>query len=194
MTLDQDKQAVRERAAANRDRFEPDARDRAAAALPRIFLEKIVLTPGSRVSAFWPAKGEIDVRVLLRRLHEAGHVCGLPVVAGHGRPLLFRRWTPDTVMRPGNFRIPVPPESAELLTPDVVLVPLLAFDRNGNRLGWGAGFYDRTLAALRADHSVVAIGIAFAGQEIERVPHGSQDEKLDWIVTEQEAIRVGSGT
>jgi len=190
MTLDADKQAVRTGGGAARDSLDDDARAAAGAALCAVFADHVALPDGAAVSAFWPSKGEIDLRPLLHTLHERGHPCALPVVVARGQPLVFRAWTPETVMAAGAFGIPAPPPGAAVVVPDVLLVPMLAFDRGGNRVGWGAGFYDRTLETLRAARVTVAIGIAFAVQEVDFVPHGPHDQPLDWIVTEAEAIRT----
>ena len=194
MTLDSEKQTLRAQAAAARETLDAAARDAAGAALGTVFLSHIALPAGAVVSAFWPSKGEIDLRTLLRTLDDAGYPCALPVVVKRGLPLVFRRWPPATVMDEGAFGIPASPADAATIVPDVLLVPLLAFDRAGNRLGWGAGFYDRTLAALRAERTIIAVGIAFAVQEVDFVPHGPHDQPLDWIVTESGAIRIGDRT
>lgn len=134
---------------------------------------------------------ELDPRPLMQALDGRGHGLALPVVAGAGRPLVFRAWTPGDPLRPAAFNTREPsPDKAEV-TPRVVLVPLLAFDRAGYRLGYGGGFYDRTLAGLRAAGTALAVGLAFAGQEVESVPRDVNDRRLDWIVTEAEAIRIG---
>jgi len=94
-------------------------------------------------------------------------------------------------METGPFGIQEPTAAAPVLRPDLLLVPLLAFDRSGHRLGYGGGFYDRTLRALRADGAVLAVGIAYAGQEVDAVPVAEYDQPLNWIVTEREAIEIG---
>jgi 5-formyltetrahydrofolate cyclo-ligase len=106
-------------------------------------------------------------------------------VLGKNLPLKFRLWTPGEPTIAGVWNIPMPPEAAAEIFPDVVLVPMLAFDKQGYRLGYGGGFYDRTLRQLRARKSIEAIGIAYAAQEIPKVPHGEHDEPLDWILTER---------
>ncbi len=136
------------------------------------------------VAAYWPARHEMDVRPLMTALAESGYTVLLPVVAEEGAPLRFRRWRPDMSLVEGAFGIPVPPPEAGEARPDVVLLPLVGFDRHGHRLGQGGGHYDRTLAALRQEGPVTAIGIAYAGQEIDRVPVEPHDEPLDWIVTD----------
>jgi 5-formyltetrahydrofolate cyclo-ligase len=146
------------------------------------------LPRGAVVSGYWPLPGELDLRPLLHRIHDAGHPVALPVVKGKGQPLLFRRWIPGTVMIQGSFKVMTPPEGAPELEPQVLLVPMLAFDRAGYRLGYGGGFYDRTLEMRRREahsgHPVLAVGAAFSAQETESLPRGPFDQRLDWIVTE----------
>ena len=116
---------------------------------------------------------------------------GLPVVIGADQPLLFRAWTPGETLAPGVWDIPIPPETAAEVLPDVLLVPMLAFDRQGYRLGYGGGFYDRTLEKLRAFRRVWAVGVAYAAQEVEAVPRGDHDAPLDYVMTEQETFTCG---
>ncbi len=153
------------------------------------------LSPGQVVSAYWPLVGEFDTREILRALHARGHVCALPVTGPRGSALVFRRWTPETALEIGRFRVATPPATAPEVRPQVLLVPLLAIDRRGLRLGYGGGYYDRTLAALRGDGGPgpVAIGIGFAGQEIVRVPAGPNDIALDGFVSDAGTWRVRVG-
>ena len=146
--------------------------------------------PATVVSGYWPSRDEIDCRPLLERLNSGGCLCALPVVTGPGRPLSFRRWSPGEPLEPGAHGIPVPAVEARLVAPSLLLVPLLAFDRAGYRLGYGGGYYDRTLARLRAGGTICAIGLAYSGQEVAAVPHDETDAPLDRIVTEAEAIEV----
>ena len=143
------------------------------------------------VSAFHAYKNEISTLPLLDTLAAAGWTTALPVVAGPGLPLLFRAWVPGSPTVPGVWDIPMPPEHNAVVEPDVLLVPLLAFDRQGYRLGYGGGFYDRTLAVLRAWKTVVAIGVGYAAQEVPEVPHGPFDQPLDWMMTETESFKCG---
>ncbi len=131
-----------------------------------------------------PMRTEIDCLPAMAR--HKGRV-GVPVIPGAAQPLVFRRWHPGAVMVPGAFGALIP-EGGEEVEPDVLIVPLLAFDRRGYRLGYGGGFYDRTLELLRAKGPVTAIGFAFATQEIESVPIEPTDQKLDLIVTEREVF------
>lgn len=151
------------------------------------------LSVGAVVSAFWPLPGEIDTRPLMTALHDRGCRVALPVMRGPGLPLDFRVWQPGDELVPAAFDTREPSTDKPVLTPSVLLVPLLAFDREGYRLGYGGGFYDRTLADLRESGAVLAIGLAYAGQEMARVPHDDKDQPLDWIVTEDEAIRIERG-
>ena len=162
----------------------------AAEAVRDRFLADVRLAEGAAVSGYWPLADEFDPRPLLERLHAAGHPIGLPVVVARGAPLLFRRWDPGTRLIAGTFGVQVPPPEAPEVVPAVVLAPLLAFDRLGYRLGYGGGFYDRTLAKLRAAGAVLVVGLGFACQEVAAVPRGPSDRRLDWIVTERAALRI----
>ncbi len=154
------------------------------------FLAAVTVPAGAAVSAYWPMRSELDPRPILIALNARDHPLCLPVVAGKAQPLVFRAWHPGDVLVAGGYGTQVPDAGQEIVMPHLLLVPLLAFDRAGYRLGYGGGFYDRTLAALRAVGSVVAVGLAFSAQEIDAVPHDATDARLDWIVTEAEAIEV----
>lgn len=143
------------------------------------------------VSGFFPYKSEISLLPLLTRLHGEGWVTAMPVVMGEGLPLVFRAWAPGEPTMPGIWDIPVPLATADEVLPDVLLVPMLAFDRRGYRLGYGGGFYDRTLEKLRKLKQVTAIGVAYAGQEMAEVPRGPFDQPLDWIMTEKATTNCG---
>ena len=143
------------------------------------------------VSAFFPYKSEIDARPLLGKLAGEGWTTCLPVVVAPGVPLIFRRWFPGEPTVPGVWGIPRPTDDALLLEPDVLLVPLMAFDRRGYRLGYGGGYYDRTLELLRSKKSIVAIGVAYSAQQVDSVPHDSHDHSLDFIMTEKGVFACG---
>ncbi len=148
--------------------------------------------PGKVLAGYWPIVTEIDPRPLMARLEEAGLVCALPVIAAEEAPLVFRRWSPrDGAVQAGPRGTFEPVTSAEEVFPDVILAPVLAFDRAGRRLGQGGGYYDRTLPVLRARSSVIVIGVAYGLQEVDLVPDGETDARLDWILTERELTRVG---
>ncbi len=157
--------------------------------LKRHLLEALALPPGIAISGYWPLPGEIDVRPALRHFHGEGHPIGLPVVTGKNQPLIFRRWNPEVELVPGSFRVMIPPPEAPEVTPAILMVPLLAFDPDGYRLGYGGGFYDRTLAKLRAEAHAVAVGVAYAVQEVPMVPRGAFDQPLDFIITEHAVFK-----
>jgi 5-formyltetrahydrofolate cyclo-ligase len=149
------------------------------------------LQPPLIVSGFYPFRSEISTLPLLERLYGEGYQTALPIVLGPGVPLLFRRWSPGDAMGRGEWDIPIPLDSAPEVFPDVLFVPLLSFDRLGYRLGYGGGFYDRTLAKLRAMKPITAIGTAYAGQEVPEVPREAYDMALDWVLTEEGPIACG---
>lgn len=136
---------------------------------------------GRVLSGYMPMRHEIDPLPAMAA-HQGA--VGVPVIMAPDTPLRFREWGPGAAMVPGTFGALVPAEGA-WVEPEVLIVPLLAFDAVGHRLGYGGGFYDRTLAALRARHPVLAVGFAFAAQEVDLVPKDGFDERLDAVVTEQ---------
>ena len=151
----------------------------------------LLVPPDRPVAGYWPVRDELDVRALLDDVAASGATVALPAVAGENRPLVFRRWRPGDVLTPGAYGLAEPGADAPAVTPYALIMPLLAFDRAGYRLGMGRGYYDRTLRRLRAAGPLLAIGVAFAAQEVAEVPHDGFDERLDWIVTEREARRFG---
>lgn len=158
----------------------------------RLLAHRFPVTPApgrACVSAFFPYGTEIDLRPLLGKLAGEGWETCLPVVIAKGQPLVFRRWLPGAPTVTGAMKIEIPPPEVPEVEPDVLLVPLLAFDRQGYRLGYGGGFYDMTLARLRRNKPVIAIGAAYAGQEVARVPHDAHDERLDYVITERELFK-----
>jgi 5-formyltetrahydrofolate cyclo-ligase len=182
-----EKAAFRAAALARRDAL--PASDRAAAAeaiAARQF--PIPITSGTIVSGFIPIRSEINPLPLLRRLAAAGAKLALPVVAGRGRPLILRAYAFGDPLVSGQWGIREPEPQAPEVVPDVMIVPMAAFDRTGHRIGYGAGYYDMTIAKARALKPVTAIGIAFAAQEIDRVPATPRDARLDLVLTEREVI------
>jgi 5-formyltetrahydrofolate cyclo-ligase len=133
-------------------------------------------------------RSELDPRPLMLRLAAAGATLALPVVNGRGVPLTFRKWVPGDPLVAAALGMLEPTNEAEPVVPDVLLVPLAAFDRVGHRIGYGAGFYDRTLTALRSRKFITAIGLAFAAQETEKVDTDEHDARLDLILTETGVI------
>ena len=158
----------------------PDAGEKAADHLP---LDEI--GPVKVVSGYLPfARDEIDPWPVLRRLKRHGAKVAMPVVQGRGRPLRFRAYEEGDPVEADAGKIQAPLPDAELLTPDLVIAPMLAFDRHGHRLGQGAGYYDMTLEGLRRSGRVWVVGIAYAGQRIDLCPHEPHDQLLDAILTE----------
>ena len=181
------KAALRRAAVARRDALA--AADRAVAAETIAAREfPLTIAPGMIVSGFSPLGKEINPIPLMRRLADKGARLALPVVAGKGKPLIMRAWSFGEPLEAGVWGIREPkPEAAEV-APDVLLVPLLAFDRTGQRIGYGAGYYDMTITALRAAKPVKAVGVAYAAQEIPAVPVTARDAALDLVLTEREVI------
>lgn len=178
---------LRAQALQRRDALAADIRAAAAEAVAeRPFL--VALAKGAIVSGFFAIKTEINPMPLMRKLAGAGAQLALPVIAGRGRPLILRAWTFGDAMKRGPWGIREPEDSAAEVDPDIMLVPLAAFDRRGQRIGYGAGYYDMTIARIRATKRVVTIGLAFAAQEIERVPSTPLDQPLDLMLTEREVI------
>jgi 5-formyltetrahydrofolate cyclo-ligase len=139
------------------------------------------------VAAYWPVKGEASPLALLVSLAARDIVTALPVIGARDAPLTFRRWRPDEALVKVSFGLEEPAH-APVVVPDVLFVPLVAFDRRGFRLGYGAGYYDRTLALLRGSRRVTTVGLAFAVQEMLDIPHEDHDQKLDYILTDRDWI------
>jgi 5-formyltetrahydrofolate cyclo-ligase len=162
------------------------ARDRDAASERAAALAPLHLwSEAAMVAGYLAMETEIDPAPLLRRLAAQGATILLPVVEAPAAPLVFREAGAPERLAPDLAGLPAPPPSAAAGVPDLVVTPLLAFDRAGGRLGLGGGFYDRTLRDLRRRGAVIAIGLAFAGQEIAQAPMGACDERLDAVLTER---------
>ena len=136
------------------------------------------------VSLYWPIRDEPDVLPLLGALASAGVTTALPVTGVRGQPLVFRAWRPGDAQVEGPMRIPEPSLHQSVVEPDLLFLPLTVFDRHGNRIGYGAGYYDLTLQGLRAMKSITAVGVAYAAQEVARAPAEPHDQRLDFILTE----------
>ncbi|MCC6717500.1 MAG: 5-formyltetrahydrofolate cyclo-ligase [Acetobacteraceae bacterium] len=179
------KRAARAAALAVRDGCDP--------ALGRLLGEHLLaeMPPpaGAAVAGFWPLGAEINIRPLLATLHARGHQVLLPETPPRGNPLIFRLWQPGMTMLPERFGTVRP--TGPVMVPDWLLVPLLAFDRAGRRLGYGGGYYDRTLAGIPG---AVAVGCAWAAQEMAEVPADALDARLDAIATELGVIRIVAGS
>jgi len=148
----------------------------------------VTIAPGMIVSGYSPMKTEINPIPLLRKLSQAGASLALPAIASRGKPLIMRAWGFGAPLKPGQWGIREPTPDAPEVFPDILIVPLAAFDRIGHRIGYGAGYYDMTIRGLRMKKKVIAIGIGFAAQEIAKVPATTRDERLDLVLTEREII------
>ena len=187
LSIDDLKIELRKTAFARRDALPATERQAAAETIAaRPFPVPVV--PGVIVSGFSPLKTEINPLPLMRKLAAAGAKLALPVVQGRGKPLLMRAFAFGDALASGQWGIREPKADAAEVAPDILLVPLLAFDRNGQRIGYGAGYYDMTIAKFRAMKRVVAVGIAYAAQEIAQVPVSERDARLDLVLTERDVI------
>ena len=181
------KTSLRSEVAARRDALPADERRAAADAIAS---RKFPLSVSASVivSGFMPLKSEINPLPLMQRLAEQGAGLALPRIVGRGQPLSMRRWEFGGPLDRGQCGIREPKPGAAEVDPDILLVPLLAFDRGGYRIGYGAGYYDMTLARLRSLKTIIAVGIAFAAQEVPEIPKTPRDERLDLVLTERETI------
>ena len=191
MSLDETKQRFREQAQIRRKSVARAASAQAPQALADNFLDVMPpMNAGSVISGYLAIGDEMPVTPLLEKLIQSNHVACLPVVIKTGHPLLFRTWSPGLVLEDGPLKTRHPgPEQSET-EPDILLVPMLAFDERGHRMGWGGGYYDRTLQALRQKKHVLGVGVAFEGQRVDAVPNGPYDQPLDWVVTEITAHQI----
>jgi 5-formyltetrahydrofolate cyclo-ligase len=185
VTQGADAKAAARKAALERRRaaHDPERSARAAARL----LEALRPHAGAVIAGYMPIRTEVSPLPAMQAMAKLSRIC-VPVIQGAGLPLVFREWTPGCAMADGPFGAHVP-AAGDILEPEVLIVPLLAFDRQGGRLGYGGGFYDRTLESLRARRPVLAIGLAYAAQEAGALPIEDTDQPLDMIVTEAETLR-----
>tara|TARA_A100001037_G_scaffold20955_2_gene17629 strand:+ start:87 stop:713 length:627 start_codon:yes stop_codon:yes gene_type:complete len=191
--IDARKTDLRTRARETRDALASGLGAAAATGLAARFMASPLANraAGAVVAGYMPMRSEIDPRLLMTRLSAADVTLCLPDVLAEDTSLVFRRWLPDDPLDIGRYGISVPAQQADELVPDILLVPLLAFDHAGHRLGYGGGYYDRTIArlrALRGGDGVLAVGLAFSGQVREDLPAAQHDMRLDWIVTESAAL------
>ena len=185
MTLEERKAAARKAAFARRKAAHEAGHRGAAGHLSEV----LAGYRGVPVSGYLPIRTEIDPLPAMSEAAAHGLV-GVPVIRGAGQPLVFSQWEPDCALVDGPFGASVP-EVERLITPEVLIVPLVAFSRTGGRLGYGGGFYDRTLEGLRAQRPTLAIGFAYAGQEAAALPIEPTDQPLDMIVTDEGVLRFG---
>lgn len=158
--------------------------------IARHVLDAVPLRPFEMAAGYWPVRAEADPLPLMLALKAMGHGLCLPEVAARNAPLLFRRWLPGEPLTAGAYGIPAPGAGARLVTPSLVLVPGVWFDRQGARLGYGGGFYDRTLEALRRGRRPTIVGIAYDAQLGDRLAREPHDAVMDFVVTERRVIRT----
>lgn len=162
----------------------------AARSLVENFPDELWPAIGSVVSGYRAIGTEIDPASLMETFHCEQVRLALPRVVRHGEPLAFHHWTPGDDLVKGTFGVEEPAATSDTANPSLVLMPLLAVDRKGNRLGYGAGYYDRTLSRLRESGAVTAVGLCYDAQIVKSVPVGAYDVSVDWIVTEKAAYRI----
>jgi 5-formyltetrahydrofolate cyclo-ligase len=188
MSLAVTKSALRARALARRGETTATAATAFAAHLAAEGLALVECLRPAIVSAYFPLANEPSTLPLLENLARAGIKTALPVTGRLGTPLVFRLWQAGEPTLKGKMAIEEPLPTAPDVAPDLLFVPLAAFDRSGQRIGYGAGFYDRSLAELRGKKKIFAVGVAYASQELPEVPHEAHDERLDYVLTESELI------
>jgi 5-formyltetrahydrofolate cyclo-ligase len=181
------KPTLRASALAERDALSAEKRAAAAEIIAARGLP-FAITRGVIVAGYAPIRSEIDPTPLMRKLAAQGARLALPVIAARDAPLTFRAWSPGDELRRGPLGILEPQSEAAQIIPELLLVPLAAFDRCGHRIGYGAGHYDRTFAQLRRSKAVTAVGVAFAVQEINAVPALPHDVALDYVLTEIQSL------
>ncbi len=185
------KNELRAATLSRRDALSVEQRTAAALAVAAR-MPPLEITAATIVAGYAPIRGEIDPVPLMQGLAARGAALAMPAISRPGAALVFRAWTPGAALVRGASGTYEPPASVVEVVPDIVLVPLAAFDRAGHRIGYGAGYYDRTLEALRRHRTVTAIGLAFAVQEVPRVPALSHDVRLDYVLTEAGVFGFGS--
>jgi 5-formyltetrahydrofolate cyclo-ligase len=182
-TVGEEKQAQRKMALASRNAI---VAENAAEKIALNFLEAIPVRSDAIVSLYLPIGSEIKTGVLFQKLEAKGITCALPVIKNKDEPLIFRTYSCGDPLVAGGFGTKVPIQGQVEILPDIIVTPLLAFDDAGYRMGYGGGFYDRTLEKLRRLKHCVAVGYAFEGQKVDKVVTGQFDQKLDWVITEQQ--------
>ena len=188
--IEEAKAALRNRARAARASLDHGERADAAVAAAQHFFNAVPLQAGDVVAAYWRIRDELDCQPILVKLMDSNQKVVLPVVVGPEQPLDLRVWEPGASLYESGFGTLAPSELAPRAEPDIVLMPLLGFDARGTRLGYGGGYYDRTLARLSKKPRLV--GLAFAAQELDRIPREPHDMPLDMIVTEAGVRHFGA--
>ena len=187
------KQDIREQAKKYRRSIRPNIDDAEKACA--LFFENCAPQKDQIIALYWPMKDEFSTQLILEKLLEEGYTCCLPITSKEERPLKFAKWTKDDPLREGAFKVhePVVTDQTEWLEPDIVIVPLIAFDRRGHRLGYGAGHYDATLEKLREKKDVKAVGVAFSEQLVLfPLPAEEHDQPLDLVITPEKVYSFSS--
>ncbi len=180
--------AAMRRAVLGQRRAAHTARGAEAAAELALRVTAAVAASNNKIAGYWPLGDEIDCRPTLAALKTTGAEVALPVVAGQGQVLLFRAWAPGDPLDSGPFGTAHPSVRSAVVAPDVLLLPLIAFDATGQRLGYGAGYYDRTVSALRKDRAITVIGVAYDEQEVAAVPVDGHDQTMDAVITDRRTL------
>ena len=183
------KKRLREKATSNRGEISNEVAAEAADAIEARFFRTWTPERSKVIAVFWPIKSEINIRLLIEKLHQAGCDIVLPEVVASSKVLLFRKWTPEAQMAKGSYKTSVLTSNAAVMEPDWILVPLLAFDSERFRLGYGGGYYDATLSHLAKKKEIFTIGVAYDVQEFDALPKESTDFQLDAILTEKRVIQ-----
>jgi len=184
------KSDLREAAHKNRAALSPSFRNEAANIASNALVEAMSIGPGQIVSLYWAIRDELSTEPLLAQLAQNGHQVCLPFTKSRNEPLEFRLWTPGQPLAPAGFGTLAPEEGAKVVIPDIIVLPMLGFDKNGNRLGYGAGHYDRTIDGI--DKPLTLVGYAFSAQEVDNMPAEPHDKPLDMVVTETGVRRFGT--
>lgn len=184
------KAALRLRAHAARSALSVDDRAEAASAVAALFFSRFTLQPDAVVAAYWTVRDELDCQPILAQLMARNQPVVLPAVPGPEQPLQFRVWEQGAALDQAGFGTLAPSALAPKRDPDLVIVPLLGFDKRGTRLGYGGGYYDRTLAQMKTSPQV--IGLAFAAQELDHIPRDTHDVPLDAVITEAGVRHFGA--
>lgn len=187
--LTEQKGELRKTMMAQREAIAPEARKAAAKAVAEHGLPAGIMTGPAIVSSYWAIGAELDPGRLERRLKAEGYTICLPAIQGRTEPMKFHTWAKGEPLRERKWGIMEPLPAAPAVDPDIMLVPMLAFDALGWRLGYGGGYYDRTIAALRTRKNVVLVGFAYDEQRVDAVPHLDYDQRLDFVLTPSGILR-----
>lgn len=180
-----DKSLLRTHARQTRDRVHGAIGLFATTAITRVFFEHVAPDKNTVIAGYWPTRNELDIRILMSTLADKGYQTALPRITKKAEPLSFHPWRTGEDLQAGRYNILEPANNSDVIIPDIVLVPVLAFDHEGNRLGYGGGYYDRTLAALRTEQKpITALGVAYSQQRLKSLPTFPHDEPINGILTE----------